>query len=693
MQVRRLLRTLMAKWVIVVLVAVIGAAVGWILASNHNDGIRPRWRAQAPVTFFQIEEDDGSTANSTNNRAGATATTDTVDADSERARAGLLLEETLTANPRLSIQVDQEANALLFIAVGRDGEETLAEALALRDAYQALGATVLSVDQIETTMATLLVDIDRLKEKIANLEVDEPQPEDSAIVAQRTALETEIEKLEQRQAQISIWILNPELRPTEDEFNGVEPDATRAAEETEETEPPAVVTLEALEEEQGGNNVILFRLRGELDRIPDPPEEETLSVDAELELEALQLDLDELELQYVSLLRRLDGRPPGGFLEEPIVSDETQSPRSVGFSAFLGLLVGIFLASLAIVGYDQIRQPVWSAGDLEGIATLGLINRRRESDPEETVWYPTALTQRRRDIQTLRAVTDAVTDEQPAVIGFFGVGVAGAEVGELAADLAASYTVADRDVLLIDGNSFHPNSLTEFGTGSNVLNDVLLTPWPLDIAAERINEFLTNATQSAPGLTPVHVDAEAHDPIDVLAAPNCRTLMEVATDRYDMVVVAGPDITDPLADTVIHRVDFVVLVGYVGYTESARLESVAAAIADRKAAVAGVALLEGRRQPVRDQLAQYLRGSRDEEETPGSVAQEITGSADDEIDEPEVTLPKSAPVPTGSGRNAKAVQKDAAEGVDTDSAAPTPEDESVLAKAKAKRAESRSNSQ
>ena len=685
MQVRRVLKTLLAKWMVIALVAAISGAAGWILASNHNDGIRPRWRAQAPVTFFQLEEEDDSSSSSGNNRSAAT-TSSTADAETERARAGLLLEETLAANPRLSIVADREENTLLFVAVGRDGEETLAEALALRDAYQALGATVLSVDQIEATMATVLVDIDRLKEKISSLEVGEPPPEPPALVAQRTVLEAEIAKLDQRQAEISIWILNPELRPTEEEFNGVEADATRAADETEDTEPPPIVTLATLEAARDENDVVLVRLRGELDRIPDPPEVEALDVDSALELEALQLDLDELELQYVNLFRRLDGRPPGGFLEEPIVSDETQSTRSVGLSAMLGLLVGGFLAGLAVIGLDQIRQPVWAASDLEGITTLGFVNRKRETDSGEVVWYPTALTQRRRDIQTLRAVTDGVTDERSAVIGFFGVGVAGEEVGELAADLAASYTVADRDVLLIDGNSFHPNTLPEFGTGANRLNDVLMTPWPLDIAAERIHEFLDNAVPSAPGLTALYVDAEAHDPIDVFASPNCRTLMEVVAERYDMIVVAGPDIADPLADTVIHRVDFVTLVGYVGYTERSRIETAAVALADRKVTVAGAALLEGRRQPVRDQLSQYLRGSRDDEDFDRGDA--VQGAEDEEI---TVTLPKPAPIPTGSGKNAKAeTAENGSDEVSEESAAAPTEEESVLAKAKAKRAESKS---
>ncbi len=701
MQLRRVLKTLLAKWVIILLIAVIGTTAGVVLAGNHNDGIKPRWRAEAPVTFFQIEDTEDSSSSS-NSRPGGSTGSATIDAETERARAGLLLEESLAANPRLSIQVDREQNTLLFIAIGRDGEETLADALALRDEYSSLEATVLSVDQIQATMATVLADIDRLKEQIGELEVTEPEPEEPAITAQRTALESEIAKLDQRQAQISIWIVNPELRPTEDDFLGVEADAatTRAADETEdeEEEPPPIVSLDALVEEQTSNNVILFRLRGDLDTVPDPPTAEPLDVEGELELEALQLDLDELELQYVSLFRRLDGRLPGGFVEEPIVTDQTQLPRSVPLSGFLGLLVGVLLASLAIIGYDQLRRPVWEASDLDNVISLGFVNRRREGD-EDAVWYPTALTQRRRDIQTLRAATDGVTDERPAILGFFGVSVARGEVGELAADLAAAYTVADREVLLIDGNSFHPNTLPEYGDGRNTLNDVLMTALLPEEATLRINEFLDASAPSMPGLTALHVDAELHDPIDVFASPNCRVLMDVVSTRYDMVIVAGPDISDPLANAVIHRVDIIALVGYVGYTETSRVDTAAAALRDRKAEVAGIVLLEGRREPVKDQIATYLRGSRDPETEAVAADAEAPLEIEVDLDAQDAPLPSPAPSPKGSGRTAKAKTKESAEQesaeqepAEQEPAKPEPAaaEVSVLEKAKAKRANSQS---
>jgi len=218
MGLRRILRVLRAKWWVVVIAAVVGGVFGYALARNQNDSITPRWSAAAAVTFIQLDESEEPNQGGARGGqgGGATATVVTVDIEAERTRAQLLLADTLDENPRLAIRVDRADNLLVFVGVDRDGEVALADAVALRDEYQALGATVLSIDQIEATMAALLGDIDRLKVQITELEVGDPAPEDPAIAARRVALEAETASLNQRQAQLRIWLANPELRPTED---------------------------------------------------------------------------------------------------------------------------------------------------------------------------------------------------------------------------------------------------------------------------------------------------------------------------------------------------------------------------------------------------------------------------------------------------------------------------------------------
>ncbi len=698
MQLRRVIKTLVARWPVIVVLAIVGAAVGAILASNHNKSITPRFRAQAPITFFQLEEGDAASGTTNNARTNSNTTSTATDAEAERTRAGLLLEDALAANPQLDIQVDRDTNTLLFVAVGTDGEETLSDAVGLRSEYQSKVATVLNVDEIKATMVGTLEEIDQLRGQISELQVADPSPEDPKVTAQRTTLEEQISELAQRQAQIEIWIDNPELRPTETEFFGEDPanasratgdDTTRPSQTdtttdtTTEEEP--IISLEALEEEHSRNDLILFRLGNELRAVPDPPVAEELSSEDSLRLEALQLDLDDLEAEYVDLVRGLGGRSPGAFPEEPTFTDETKAARSTPLSGFLGMIVGIFIAGMAIVGHDQVRKPVWAASDLGNVMSLALVNRKRETDDEHQIWYPTAMTQRRRDIQTLRSATDSITNEQPTVLGLFGIGVSREEVGELAADLAMSYSVGDRNVLLIDGSSFHPNIIPEFGNGHNTLNEVLMTQATPDEAAARINTFLDHAIPSAARLTAVHVNADLHDPIDVFAAPNARIFIDVALHRYDMVVIAGPDISDPLADAVMRRTELVALVGYVGVTAKSAIENAAGAINDRRAEVAGAVLLEGRRVPVSEQVRTYLRGSRDEEQAAAEGDLEIEVDLD-ATGEDTPTLPSPATPPSGLGKNSRArVEGEHVADDDVKESA-----DSVLEKAKARRARSQS---
>jgi capsular polysaccharide biosynthesis protein len=699
MQLRRVIKTLVARWPVIVVLAIVGASVGAIVASNYNKSITPRFRANAPITFFQLAEDDADSESTNSARTNSSTTSSATDAEAERIRAGLLLEETLAANPRLTIQVDKETNTLLFIAVGSDSTETLNSAVALRSEYQSKVATVLNVDEIKATMASTLEEIDHLRGQISDLQVTEPAAEDPQITAQRTTLEAQITELAQRQAQIEIWLDNPELRPTETDFYGQDSasssritgeETTRSSETdttsatTSDDEP--IITAEALAEEHSRNELILARLESEFSTVPDPPVAEELSSQDSLRLAAIQLDLEDLEAEYVDLVRGLDGRSPGAFPEEPTFTDETKTARSTPLSGFLGMIVGALVAGMAIAGHDQVRKPVWAASDLGNVVSLALVNRKRETDDEHQIWYPTALTQRRRDIQTLRSATDSITNEQPTVLGLFGVGVSREEVGELAADLAVSYSVGDRNILLIDGSSFHPNIIPEFGDGHNTLNDVLMTQAIPEDAAARINTFLDHAIPSAPRLTAVHVNADLHDPIDVFAAPNARIFVEVALHRYDMVVIAGPDIYDPLADAVMRRTELVALVGYVGVTAKSAIENAVGAINDRRAEVAGAVLLEGRRIPVNEQVRTYLRGSRDTAQTAPEddlgIEIDLDATAED-----APTLPSPASSPSGLGKNSRARVE--GERLHDDEVEETAA--SVLDTAKARRANSQSN--
>jgi DNA-binding transcriptional LysR family regulator len=138
-----------------------------------------------------------------------------------------------------------------------------------------------------------------------------------------------------------------------------------------------------------------------------------------------------------------------------------------------------------------------------------------------------------------------------------------------------------------------------------------------------------------PHLTSLRIDAATHDPIDAIASPNARRLMDIARERFDVVIVAGPAISDPLSDTVARRIDFAVLVGTAGKTTMPQLATATAILTERKTDSPGVVILSGRRKALVPTLSDRFNGTRstvattvtrwrapdDDEHTPDPVAQ------------------------------------------------------------------------
>lgn len=638
-------RVLRAKWWVILLVGIVGALVGMYLARSHNDSIESRWRAEAPVTFITFTEDDTATATQTKS---PNSTNSDVDALAEGVRAQLLLEDVLTENPSLSIEVDRENNILVFTAVGRRGDETLNQAIDLRSRYRESSSEVLNIDQINETIDALLIEIRTVNQQIDQATPPEVEEEAAAITTVRATLQAQIDTLIERQTQLRIWIVNPELRPTEDEFFGIEPEEPDRSDDTETTiaPDPVFINKTELQREFDENTQILNRLNTQILIVAVPPPAPVLDNESALALEAMQAEADELQAQYVELLQVADGRLPGGFFQEPTATDETAGTRPVGAFTLVGFLAGALVASIVLIGMDKTRKTVWSPNSLGSITCLGTIDRNRADGLPDGAWYPTSVSRRRRDIQTFRATVDAFTSEQPAVVGFFGVSTPSIEVGELAADLAAAYSVAGRDVLLIDANAFDPNKITEYGNDSASLTRILVQNLPGDEAAAAISDLIDSTPQVMPHLTSLRIDAATHDPIDVIASPNSRRLMDIARDRFDIVIVAGPAISDPLSDTVARRIDYAVLTALAGATTEPQVSTATAILSDRRTVSPGVVVLEGRRETFRARIRRMARSARSAvESTIDRVGPNAERPTDDSTTSPE--SPDSAEVKTG----------------------------------------------
>lgn len=552
MELRRVVAALQSHWALIVVLAILGALLGAGATFLYNTNIEETWEAEAAVAFAALNASESES---------------TVRVEDEAARTGLLLAGTLEANPRLAIQVDQDDDRLVFLATGGTADQAVADALAWRAEYQALGSTVLSAEQIDAALTELFAQIESTYGRIATLggalaipETGDGEPVD-AETALRTALASQIAGLVARQAQLEIWIDNPGLIPADDEGE--------------------VPPVDELEGEFETNEAILTELRDQLATIPA-----STATNAErLELEALQAKAATLEKQYVNLFSRRESGIPG-FYADPLVADVTSSERPLWIGALAGAVVGALLGAAIAIGREAARQPIRSPQDLVGVSVLGVVSTERKGASDAPAWYPDSFSVRRRDVQALRAAIDATADERFAVaITAVGdpSGKRWPDTAALAADVAASYAVAGREVLLIDSNPSHPADLLEYGLRSVIVGDSV-SGWT-DATPD------TTATPLA-GLGALRFTvADGADPADSFASSDLTSVIADAKRGWEVVVIACPDISEPLTTAVLRRIDNAVLVASMGKTTVPVVSAAVDVLEDRKVPVIGVALL------------------------------------------------------------------------------------------------------
>jgi hypothetical protein len=580
---------LRSQWAVIVAMGLIGAVVGGWLAFFYNSSIQPSWMAEAAVSFVALGE-------STSGSEGG------VRVEDEAVRAELLLEETLSANPDLAIDVDEDR--LVFVASGTSADQALEEALTFRAEYQSLGSTVLSAEQIDAALTELLAELQTTYAQIALLggnltdrqfveqgtEVAPAVVGDDPIDALRRALIGEIASLVARQARLDIWLDNPEIIPADEDGN-----------------VPSEAELTA---EYETNEAVLIRLRERLAGLPVS----TATTEERLELEALQNKAADLETQYVNLLTRRDSGVPG-FYEDPVVIDETRDEQSVVLGAVAGGLVGALLAAAIAIGVEASRRPIRIPSDLAGYPVLGVVSTARKKASDTGVWYPDSFSVRRRDVQALRDAVDSAGGDD-FTLAFTGVGDASGkrwhDTAALAADVAAAHAVAGRRVLLIDANPRRPADLPEYGYR-------VVTLGAADDGWTETGSAGTGT--SLAGLDSLHIGVvDGVDPADAFASASLGTLVADAKLEWDVIVLACPDVSEPVAAAALRRVDLAVLAASLGKATVSDVTTAFDVLVDRGIRVAGITLLDpgGRFTPAGSALSRRAPAEEDEEIAPNA---------------------------------------------------------------------------
>ena len=566
MDARRLLKLFTTRWWLIGIVALAGAATAYFVTTSQNAQIEETWEATAPVLILKTSAESDTEYESRLRLA--------------ENRARLAVEFELAENSdTYRVGSSAERGRLEFVAVGGDSAIAADLAEGLRAMYLTAEPTDGIVEQLTRNLDDLGVQVLALNTDRAVLVADTPI--DPRIAAQLTLMTDHLSSLRQQAAALSLAIRFPELGTALDEDGNPRPsDEVRAERRIVE----------------GTTN----RLQAEYTRVATA-NSDAKGADGSVSLEILVIDqkIRDLESQYIDIALTVEELGGGG--TSAVVSNTTETlnvtaiPTSPTRAGLLGLVLGVLLASLAVVAADRLRRPVYGTENDLALPIIALVDPARPGADPERPWYSDAVGRRRSDVQTLRAVLDGVTAGGTVTIGLSGLSVGNAAVQELAADLSTSIAASGCAVLLMDTIFDEPSVLFEYGSTGTDLADIVTGRTSSGDAQEGVKFALGDRELVIPELLSLRAGRLSADPVDTVAGRRFRELLDVAADFVEIVIVAVPHWGQPETDVLAQRLDHFVLVGRSRATTARDLGDPAAELATRHAQAVGLVLLRKRR--------------------------------------------------------------------------------------------------
>lgn len=564
MDLKRFRRVVRSHWWVLILVAFVSIWLATYLTEVRNERM-PEREAVASIYFFPALED--VTGQGVDERLTGAATV-AIEANAE------ILEsrpDPLVPWTQAEIVVDEAANQLMFVGRGDTDAEAATLAEQMRENLIASGGLERpeDIEQQLNLIANRMIDLNDRIEQLTVAPVLDPE-----VDTQVTLLRAELSNLQSLYGSLA---------------------AMRIA-------PPPERTVEGIQEDMDLAYQRIIEIQGEIAGLEPPPLPEE-SLDLQIyrlqyeELQAIYQDLYIRELEIASLNRVDDTR----------TLESTLTPVPVIANQALGLIAGLLLGIVGLVAADRARNPVWASSELEGLTTLPEIPPRQRRVPADRPWYlATSGGERKAGIQMLRATTDGMWAEG-ASLGIAGIGTQPEDVAELAADLATSLGVSGRSVLLIDANFEHENRLLEFPEDRLTLSHLLRMPVQDATGARAaMRDLVMDAPQVAPGVRSIPAGSGAADPADIMSGRSLALILDVATEDFDAVIVAGAETDHPITHVLSQRLDAILLLGAAGKTTVDSLETEIRELAARRAKILGLVLLTRSRGRVSRMLDRVL---------------------------------------------------------------------------------------
>jgi peptidoglycan/xylan/chitin deacetylase (PgdA/CDA1 family) len=570
MELRRFLHILRARWWVVVALALAGAVGAALLAQANNRSIEPRFEAEAGVRVARQEGERDAEYE--------------IRLQLRSSQANSILQGQIGTNPDLSVAVDVPTERVLFRATA--GEETAAQDLAqrLRRDYLSAALVTSEAEQIQATLEDLRADIRQLRTEIA--ELTKPEPVNESVEAKRTLLQTKIASLHEQAAQLEYQLEYPTAFPP---LGTLPPDAAA-------DEPLPLRSSEELRSDLAEVRAALDQLQTELDSLDTQVE---IDVAQDLLILVKQRQLTDLETQFVDLSVQLLAVDNSDTFVDPFVPvlNRTEARQPIPMAAAVGLFGGGLLAIVALMVVDRLRRPLLAIEDVAHRAPLGMVHRSRPAASPAHPWYPQAMSLRRRQIQVARSALEKAIAGAPTTILVSGVAARREDARELAADLGGAFAAAGRRVLLIDASGQDGRPMPEYDQQGPSLVELLNDGQQPGTEETRtaIKRALADRAPVTAGLVSLVADADEYDPVDLYAGVAYRVFLDVALSEFELVIVAGPDVTEPVSAALAQNAGVVVLAASVRQTTEADLDRAQAQLAQSNDSLF-ITLLAGRKK-------------------------------------------------------------------------------------------------
>jgi len=536
------------------------------LTNSRNSRVKSFFeaQAQAPVPV-EVESDGRNTGELKAAVDEAAAVARTVNSEELKSQSA-------------EIRTDSQSGLLRFVATAPTADQAKALAEQMQANYLEAapgGATV------EQQLEAILDEATEIQGRLSEFQLPEtdPTPADAEAMARASFLSAQINALTQETAKLAVDMVLADSESArediEEELNLVSAALIELEKQIAELPPEAVQRQAASDASQGQDQ--------------DSVVSDTADVEGVWQKAALEARYAELQEEFETLY--LESLKEGGAQLSPtVVSQRISRPVSLPRGLGVGLLGGFLLGVGSLVVDDRLRKPLWASSDFDTMPVLAEVPMRPLVSPEP--WYWTAVSgARRRAIQDFQAGLVGFIDEGTTVIGIVGVRAGSQNVLALASDLAASLVMAERTVLLIDANFGPGPTLPGIHSMAPTLSQLLSYPkGDRQATASFIKETLSECAELGPGLSVLPAGTALSDPVEAVMSWGFALMLTEARSQYDTVLIAGPEVGEPLANALSQRIEALVIAVRAG-TTAPEVERVAKELRGRRTAVLGAVLL------------------------------------------------------------------------------------------------------